>query len=177
MPQYLAGQPLQRAVAAGRARRRSTTTRIGGSSVEARVSSAGGTGVLFYTRYFPGWRATVDGQEAALEPWGDQGLIRVKVPAGEHAVSLRYGDTPARTAGKALSLVTLVGVVGVWLWGRRPRRAVATPVRGGAGRPRTGAGTSRTGGHGREGRGCPAPSRRQRLEVRGGRALPRPSAA
>jgi hypothetical protein len=117
-PQYLAGQPLTRAVALAPGAS-AVTTHDGGASVEARVTSPAGTVVGIYTRYFPGWQATVDGAPAEVLPWGEQGLMQVQVPAGEHTVLLRFEDTPVRTAGKAISLLSLAGVVGVWLWGRR----------------------------------------------------------
>lgn len=112
--QYLDGQPLTKAVALTEGAT-VQTLRAGGASVEARVTSSVDAQVGFYTRYFPGWRATVDGKELPLEPWGDQGLIRVQVPAGDHTVRLRYEDTPARTAGKAASLLTFLGVL--WMLG------------------------------------------------------------
>jgi hypothetical protein len=118
VPQYLAGQPLTRAVALAPGAL-AVTTHDGGASVEARVSSPAGTVVGIYTRYFPGWQATVDGVFVEVAPWGEQGLMQVQVPTGEHTVSLRFGDTPVRTAGKAVSLLALVGVAGLWLWGRR----------------------------------------------------------
>ncbi len=117
-PQYLAGQPLTRAVALAPGAS-AQTTRDGGASVEARVTSPASTAVGIYTRYFPGWQATVDGAPVEITPWGEQGLMQVQVPAGEHTVALRFEDTPVRTAGKALSLLALVGVAAVWWWGRR----------------------------------------------------------
>jgi hypothetical protein len=116
--QYLAGQPLARVVALTPGAS-AETTHIGGASMEARVTSPAGTVLGIYTRYFPGWQATVDGAPVEITPWGEQGLMQVQVPAGEHTLVLRFEDTPVRTAGKAISLLALVIVVGVWLWGRR----------------------------------------------------------
>ena len=118
VPQYLAGQPLERAVALAPGAS-AQTTHDGGASVAARVTSPAGTVVGIYTRYFPGWQATVDGASVEVTPWDEQGLMQVQVPAGEHTVALRFGDTPVRTAGKAVSLLALAVVVGVWFWGRR----------------------------------------------------------
>jgi hypothetical protein len=118
VPQYLAGQPLTRAVALAPGAS-VETTHDGGASVEARVTSSSGTAIGIYTRYFPGWQATVDGEPVEVTPWGDQGLMQVQVPAGEHAVRLRFEDTPVRTAGKAIYLLSLAGLAGIWLWGRR----------------------------------------------------------
>jgi len=84
--------------------------RAGGASDEVRVRSEEGTAVQFYTYYFPGWRVYVDGErlpDAALRPEGSQGLLTVDVPPGEHRVLLRWGDTPVRSLGKALTLACL----------------------------------------------------------------------
>ena len=75
------------------------------------MRSAAGTALRFYTYYFPGWRVYVDGKrlpDAALRPETVYGLITVDVPPGEHRVLLRWGDTPVRTVGKAVTLACLV---------------------------------------------------------------------
>ena len=61
--------------------------------------------------YFPGWQARVDGQAAPVYPSGELGLVTVDVPAGDHAVELRFGDTPLRRFANGLSLLSL----GIWL--------------------------------------------------------------
>ena len=84
--------------------------RAEGASDEVRVRSPEGTAVQFYTYYFPGWRVYVDGErlsDKALRAEGRYGLLTVDVPPGEHRVLLRWGDTPVRLAGKALTLGSL----------------------------------------------------------------------
>jgi hypothetical protein len=84
--------------------------RAGGASDELWVRSPGGTALQFYTYYFPGWRVYVDGErlpDGALRPEGPYGLLTVDVPAGEHRVLLRWGDTPLRLSGKVLTLTSL----------------------------------------------------------------------
>jgi hypothetical protein len=74
------------------------------------VRSPEGTALRFYTYYFPGWRVYLDGErlpDSALRPEGVHGLLTVDVPAGEHHVLLRWGDTPLRLIGKALTLLCL----------------------------------------------------------------------
>ena len=81
--------------------------RAGGASDELWVRSAQGTPLQFYTYYYPGWRVWVDGRrepDSALRPEGRYGLLTVEIPAGEHRVLLRWGDTPLRAAGKALTV-------------------------------------------------------------------------
>jgi hypothetical protein len=65
--------------------------------------------------YFPGWKGRIDGKPADLsfdEPT-DAGVIYMEVPAGEHQVVLEFTDTWPRKAGKAISLVSLLGLAGL----------------------------------------------------------------
>jgi len=96
--------------------------RAGGASDELWVRSPEGTALQFYTYYFPGWRVYIDGERLpgrALRAEGPYGLLTVDVPAGEHRVLLRWGDTPVRLAGKALTLgslaLALALVVSPWV--------------------------------------------------------------
>jgi hypothetical protein len=122
--QYLAGEPLVTAevLAPGAT---VEMIRAGGASDELWVRSPEGTALRFYTYYFPGWRVFVDGQrlpEAALRPETVYGLLTVDMPAGEHRVLLRWGDTPLRLAGKSLTLACLVAAVVLVVAGRRRGR-------------------------------------------------------
>ena len=124
LPQYLAGEPLQKvALIAGSGE--VETLRTGGSSVDARVNLDSPSTVLFYTYDFPGWRATVDGQPAAHRTEPPYGLIAVDVPAGDHRVSIRHGGTPDRDAGTWISVVSLALVAGMLIfdWSRTRRKA------------------------------------------------------
>ena len=108
--QYLAGDSLvtAEAVAPDAA---IEMIRAGGASDELWVRSPGGTALQFYTYYFPGWRVYVDGErlpEGALRPEGVHGLLTVDIPAGEHHVLVRWGDTPLRLIGKSLALACLL---------------------------------------------------------------------
>jgi hypothetical protein len=90
--------------------------RAGGASDEVRVQSSNGTALRFYTYYFPGWRVYIDGErlpDEALRAETVYGLITVDIPPGEHEVLLRWGDTPLRLAGKALTLVCLALAIGL----------------------------------------------------------------
>jgi hypothetical protein len=111
--QYLAGESLvtAEALAPGAT---VEMIRAGGASDELWVRSLDGTALRFYTYYFPGWRVYVDGQrlpETALRPETVYGLLTVDVPPGEHRVLLRWGDTPLRLAGKALTVACLLAAV------------------------------------------------------------------
>ncbi|MDY7077144.1 MAG: hypothetical protein SXV54_09495, partial [Chloroflexota bacterium] len=64
-----------------------------------------------YTFYFPGWRATVDGEEVEIEVAGPEGFITLQVPEGEYQVLVRFEDTLPRTTGWVISTVGLVMLV------------------------------------------------------------------
>ena len=105
--QYIAGEKLTRAIALDEGVT-VETIRYGGQSVEARVESNTPARVMFYTRYFPGWTATLDGQRIAIEPYGEQGLILARVPAGSHTLAIRFEDTPIRQIGATISGISLL---------------------------------------------------------------------
>jgi hypothetical protein len=116
--QYLAGEPLARAaIIAGQG----SVLEQGSLSASAfaRVRAEGPVRLRFYTHYFPGWRATVDGQPVEIQPDPPNGLIGLDLPAGEHRVQLQFGATPVRRDSAALSVVGLALVVGLWLVDRR----------------------------------------------------------
>jgi len=127
LEQYQTGAPLvtAKALATGAS---VEMIRAGGASDELWVWSAEGTALRFYTYYFPGWRVCVDGErlpDSALRPETVYGLLTVDVPPGRHRVLLRWGDTPLRLAGKALTVACLLlGLVLVLPWrtpGKRSR--------------------------------------------------------
>jgi hypothetical protein len=126
--QYLAGQPLEKAVVlAGEASVGNID--VGGASVTAQVDAAGPATVLFYTYDFPGWRATVDGQRVQHRAEPPYGLIAVDVPAGQHEVAIRHGATPVRTAGALISALSLVLVAALFLWPAHRPKPGETPSR------------------------------------------------
>lgn len=88
---------------------------------EVKVTAIGPARLLFYTRYFPGWTATIDGAEVAVEPFGEQGLLSVSVPTGVHIVQTHFGDTWPRQAGAVVSLASLIAAIAI-LW--RTRRGL-----------------------------------------------------
>ncbi len=86
----------------------------------------------FYTFYFPGWRAYLDGKLIPLDITSPLGLIAVDIPAGEHELLLHFGETPFRLAMDTLSVVALVGLAiwssSGWLRERKRRRPFSAPV-------------------------------------------------
>jgi len=103
--QYLASEPLTKAHALTDGAT-VEMVRHGGGSEEIIVRSSQEATVQFYTYYFPGWRGYVDDQEVPIRPEEPYGLITLEVPAGEHQVKIRFGDTPIRVVGKVISLLS-----------------------------------------------------------------------
>lgn len=64
--------------------------------------------------YFPGWRATLNGQPVALRVTAPEGLMALDLPAGAHTVTFELADTWPRTLGNLLSVVG-IGIAGIAL--------------------------------------------------------------
>ncbi|MBL8055625.1 MAG: hypothetical protein JNK29_02950 [Anaerolineales bacterium] len=92
-----------------------------------RVDASAGLTLTLRAFAFPGWQAEVDGVPVAITPSVPHGLITLPVPApaaapgagSAHTVTVRFGETPARTAGWAVSALTLAGLAGALVL-RRP---------------------------------------------------------
>jgi hypothetical protein len=69
----------------------------------------------FYTFYYPGWRAYLDGQPTEIRITDPFGLMAVPVPAGEHELLLRFENLPLWTGVNALSAIALLAVLMVWV--------------------------------------------------------------
>ncbi len=117
---YLSGQPLPLAgIVAGQGEVESI--RHGAGSDEVRVRAQTPVMLQFYTYWYPGWRAYVNGRETAIRAEGPQGLITLDLPAGEHIVRIRFTNTPLRTLATAISLLSAILIGLLWLWGRRTK--------------------------------------------------------
>lgn len=69
--------------------------------------------VRFHQYYFPGWTATLDGQPVEVYAEDEFGLLTILVPPGDHIIELHFGNTPIRTIGTVVTLmsVALAGVI------------------------------------------------------------------
>ncbi|MGZ3428661.1 MAG: YfhO family protein, partial [Polyangia bacterium] len=83
--------------------------------VEAEVASAGV--LVLSDAWYPGWRATVDGEPAPLLR-ADYALRGVALPAGRHVVEFTFRSRPAEL-GLALSAVGILGLLCVAAIGRK----------------------------------------------------------
>ena len=96
----------------------------GGSGGGGVVRADGPATVRVHLTYFPGWRATVDGQPVPLRVSDPYGLIELDVPGGTHTLDVRMGATPPRTTGALIAWAAFVVVMGLLIV--RPRRAVTS---------------------------------------------------
>jgi hypothetical protein len=79
--QYEAGQPLQRAaIATGEGA--IIEQRASALSAYTRVRADSDVTLRFYTYFFPGWRAAVDGEAVKIAPEPPNGLITLQIPPG-----------------------------------------------------------------------------------------------
>lgn len=64
--------------------------------------------------YFPGWKVfLLDGQdtEISAKPAGEYGAIEVIIPEGKHMVQGRFTNTPVRTFGNSLTIISFLVIV------------------------------------------------------------------
>lgn len=66
--------------------------------------------VLVSNYHFPGWEVFVDGSLVKSSPFGKYGIISFTVPSGNHTVLLTFTNTPIRTIGNTISLISLLGL-------------------------------------------------------------------
>jgi hypothetical protein len=85
--------------------------------------NAGATGLLVLSEvYYPGWRATVNGERAEIREV-DGALRGLVVPKGASRVELEYVPL-SYYAGAGLGVVTVGAVLLAWFWRRRQAVAV-----------------------------------------------------
>jgi len=112
---YLAGEPIPLAGiidGAGTVE----TIRHGAGSDEVKVVAETPVILQFYTYWYPGWRAWIDGEQAETRPEGPDALITLNVPAGEHDVRIRFTNTPLRTLSALITLATLLILALLFFW-------------------------------------------------------------
>lgn len=74
--------------------------------------------VQFPSVYFDGWKGFVNGKPVQIAPRGDYGQITMKLENGEQIIALQFTNTPVRTLGNVISLITL-GIFGFLLLKRK----------------------------------------------------------
>lgn len=68
--------------------------------------------VELQTFYFPGWKVFLDGLAVSLDPSRDPllGRMQIDVPIGSHTLTAHFTNTPVRTLGNLLSLISWLAI-------------------------------------------------------------------
>jgi hypothetical protein len=94
-----------------------------------RFQSSGPLTVRILRIYFPGWTASIDDRPVPLDLDAPNATLRVQMPAGDHLVDFRFGETVLRQAADGLSLAALVLCIGLGVWISRRRRNNVSTIR------------------------------------------------
>ena len=115
------GQPSSETRSLGQVRTAATMGPRNTGSIRLETSAPSPALLVVRDAWFPGWEARVDGQPTPIH-LADGVFMGVQVPAGEHAVELRYRTPGFRLAAtiSALAWLAVLGVL-VWSWIRRER--------------------------------------------------------
>ncbi|OGW56224.1 MAG: hypothetical protein A2Y81_03860 [Nitrospirae bacterium RBG_13_43_8] len=71
------------------------------------------------TFYYPGWKARIDGTYGSIILEKETGSMLIEVPEGKHKVEFIFEDTPVRYYGKVVSVISLIVLFLVYLYGVR----------------------------------------------------------
>jgi membrane protein YfhO len=102
--------------------RSATIAALSDTHMEVRTSSATASFLITSDAYYPGWRASIDGQEAPLYR-ADYALRGVLLPPGPHTVRFDYkpGSFYAGATISALTLIAMGGLILATILARRRR--------------------------------------------------------
>jgi hypothetical protein len=89
-----------------------TTYRPLGADIDINTPEAFEARYLVYQ--FPGWRVWIDGAQADTYPDPETGLLRFRIPAGQHKIKIRFRSTPLRQAASAVSALTATIFIALW---------------------------------------------------------------
>lgn len=67
--------------------------------------------VTVKTSFFPGWRTFVDGKEVEIQK--EDGIFNFIVPKGTHKALVKFVNTPIRTIGNILSVISLTFLIAI----------------------------------------------------------------
>jgi hypothetical protein len=106
-------------------------TRTGPGGWRLQVSGTQPALVVVSDAWFPGWKATIDGQPTPVLE-ADGAFLGVAVGPGDHEIELSYGVPAVATVGRSITAVTFAVLAAGWaLSRRRSRAATADPTTNG----------------------------------------------
>lgn len=78
---------------------------------------------------FPTWKVFIDGKKVEHNHENYLALITIPVPPGEHTVEAKLTNTPLRTLSNAISLFTVIGLSGLYLYKVYKRKVQSAKVK------------------------------------------------
>jgi hypothetical protein len=75
--------------------------------------------LILRLRSYPAWRVAVNGRSVGTLPRRDDGLMAVPVPQGEVDLVVDWATTPDVIAGRWLTALAVLLLIGLWLLERR----------------------------------------------------------
>ncbi|HEX9924829.1 MAG TPA: hypothetical protein VGD99_19390 [Anaerolineae bacterium] len=90
-----------------------TATRLEQTAVthRYRLNSPTNVTLRMFQFDYPGWRALLDDQPVPIRPEPNTGLILIDIPAGQHTVTLHFGETPLRLTALAITTITILSLL------------------------------------------------------------------
>lgn len=79
--------------------------------------------LVFKIFAFPGWAVYDNGKRVEYTLDNDYGWMKVTIPAGEHAVAVRFEETPVRAWSDLASVFGVMVLIGMVLYGQRNRHS------------------------------------------------------
>ncbi len=72
--------------------------------IQATITADHDTTVTINTIYYPGWIVKIDNVQKEISYTNPLGIMKVKVPAGQHILLAKFGETPMRLSADIISL-------------------------------------------------------------------------
>ena len=91
---------------------------MGFDEVEVQARVTAGQSVLLQETFDPAWRAYENGRELRVRVEPVMNFMLVDVPAGDHAIRMRFETPVENRFGQGISVLGLVGVAGLVFWRR-----------------------------------------------------------
>jgi hypothetical protein len=81
--------------------------------IDAKIYAEKETELFINLAFFPAWQIYIDGKKSEYS-YFNRGLL-VKIPRGEHAINIKFAQTPIEKLGNILSLagvfVLIIGII------------------------------------------------------------------
>lgn len=81
--------------------------RVQDAAIVLDIETPSGMALRLNSHYFPGWRASIDGEPADIAVDPQYGFMDLQVPPGTHRVEARFANTGVRQASNAVSAISI----------------------------------------------------------------------